>query len=86
MKLILGNITFEGQIGKGAKATVHEVFGVIDCSKAMFADPKETALSIGEELCNEFQSYIIPEIYDGEIEYECLASCSFDVSELENKH
>lgn len=76
MKLILGNITFDGLIGQGAKATVHEVSGVLDC------ESKEQAISIGEDLCNDFGAYIIPEIYDGHIEYECLASCSFDVKEL----
>ena len=77
MKLILGNITFlDRQIDGIHKAIVHEVHGVIDCGS------EEQACRIGEDLVNEFESYIVPEVYTGIVEYECLASCSFDVSEL----
>jgi hypothetical protein len=80
MKLIIGIITFlDPQIDGVNKAIVHEVHGVLNCGSG------EQAQRIGENLLDEFESYIIPEIYDGEIEWECLAVSSFDVMELEKK-
>jgi hypothetical protein len=64
--LILGNITFEGLIGENTtKAIVHEISGILHC------EGNEKAIELGEMLSNEFHSYVIPEIYKGEIEYHC---------------
>jgi len=61
MKLILGNISFEGK----DKATIHEVYGILYCST------QKEAEELSEELCNLFLAYIIPDIWAGEIVYEC---------------
>lgn len=57
--LILGNISFEEN-----KAIVHEIHGLL------YLD-KKSAIETGENLCNELQSYLIPSIFQGMIEYEC---------------
>lgn len=67
IKLILGNITFEGcfKLDEKTKAIVHEISGIINCTNS------EEAEKLGEELCNLFDAYLIPEVYKGEIIYEC---------------
>lgn len=77
MKLVLGNITFEGKIGDAnTKAIVHEIAGIIDTTNHDMVGhtPLECATFLGEELCNHFLAYIIPETYVGEIIYECATS------------
>ena len=78
VKLILGNITFlDPQIDGEHKAIVHEVSGVIECPD------EDTAMKIGEDmLCVACESYLVPTTYSGEIEYECLVSCSLDANEI----
>ena len=72
MKLILGNITFEGKIGEPVRAIVHSIAGIIDCSDsdAIGKTPEQVATELGEDLCNLFLAYIIPDVYKGEIIYE----------------
>jgi hypothetical protein len=59
--LILGNITFDT---KPKHALVHEINGVLLCENSIAAQ------QIGEEICNDFGAYLIPEIWDGSITYE----------------
>jgi len=59
VKLILGNISFVGDF-----AYVHEIKGILECPDS------NTASEIGEDLCNIFESYLIPSEWKGSIVYE----------------
>ena len=71
--LILGNITFDHfeanelalfKTPDGRKALVHNIDGLIMCEN------KERAYAIGEEHVNEYDSYVIPIDFDGELVYQ----------------
>ncbi len=59
-KLILGNITFEGNT-----AIIHEIHAIINCKNEKIAE------ELGEDLCNIFLAYVIPSMYNGKIVFEC---------------
>lgn len=61
VKLILGNITFN----EDGTATVHEIDALINCESV------ERAGEIGDEFVNEYDAYLVPESFAGEIWYEC---------------
>lgn len=73
MKVIVGNISFEDD---NKKAIVHNIAAIIDCSDHNHPElePEELAVQIGQDLVNSFGAYIVPEIWDGEIIYECNMS------------
>jgi hypothetical protein len=75
MKLVLGNITFEA-----GKAIVHEITGIINCTNHQMIgkSSKDVAEELGEELVNMFDAYLIPELWEGEIIYECNRSMDVD--------
>lgn len=58
--IIFGNITFE----ENKKAIVHEIHGIVKIDKSK-------ADEFGDENVNYFDGYVIPEIWDGEVIYEC---------------
>ncbi len=74
-KLILGNITFHHfsdeelkffKTTNTRKALVHRVDDVIEC------DGTEEACELGEEkLENGCESYLVPDVFSGEIVFEC---------------
>ena len=77
IKLLLGDITFEGflkdelKLFKGTtkrKALIHQLKGVIEC------DSYEEAEKLGEHLITafgeQFEGYVIPSRFDGEIVLE----------------
>lgn len=76
MKLILGNITFhhftedENELfndsTKERKALVHEIVCIVECKD------EDEACELGEgALGGCCESYIIPDLFNGEIAYEC---------------
>lgn len=80
IKLLLGNFTFNNFSNEELKlfsvgvdhvesadkplCLIHELNGVLECESI------EQAELIGNELCNEFGSYLIPSEFKGEIVYE----------------
>jgi hypothetical protein len=71
MKLVLGNITFETN---PKRAIVHEINGIIKCEDMVGKSVEEVAIQLGEEMCNMFGAYVIPDVYTGEIIYEVDAT------------
>lgn len=80
IKLLLGNFTFNNFSDEELKlfsvgvdhvesadkplCLIHELNGVLEC------ESMEQAYELGEEFCNMFGSYLIPEDFKGEIAYE----------------
>jgi hypothetical protein len=71
--LILGNVTFnnftdsEKSLFKdsyGRNALVHKVDAIIMCNST------EDAEKLGDDMLNMFDSYLVPESFDGEIIYD----------------
>ena len=71
--LILGNITFDHfepdelkhfKNPDGKKALIHGIDALIMC------ESQETAIEIGELHCNEYDSYVVPSKFLGEVAYE----------------
>ena len=71
--LILGNVTFhhftdnEKSLFKdpdGNNALVHNVDAIIMCNST------EDAEKLGDDMLNMFDSYLVPESFDGEIIYD----------------
>jgi len=78
MKLILGNITFE----EDNTAIIHSISGIIDC-KDVFIYKKtknEFINELGENLVNDFNSYIIPDLYKGNIIWECDKIIKYEIT------
>lgn len=76
MKLIIGNISFfssddeeiEEYTNKERLAIVYNIIAIIECAD------EEEAEELGEEvLNNNFDSYLIPDVYqnNGDVIYEC---------------
>ncbi len=65
VKLLVGNFTFlDPQIDGEDKTIIHEILGVFECRD------EDHASEMGEELLEEFESYLVPSVYGGEIIYE----------------
>lgn len=66
VRVYLGRMTFlDPQIDGEHKAIIHSIDKVILC------DTEETASEVGERMLDVCESYFIPSLYRGEVEYEC---------------
>ena len=65
VKLLVGDFTFlDRQIDGEHKTIINDVSGVFTCLN------EESALELGENMLEFFESYLVLPTYTGEIEYE----------------
>lgn len=73
VKLLVGDFTFlDRQIDGEHKTIINDVSGVFTCLN------EESALELGENMLEFFESYLVLPTYTGEIEYEGRFSKLFE--------
>jgi len=88
VRLLLGEFTFLDEQNDGEyKAIIHRIDKVINCEN------EDKASELGDEMLDEFESYLVPTSYNGKIDMSELepmskyfAESSYDFEDKDKEH